>query len=592
MCHTYSRLTLVTLMTAVTGCTLLKPPCILTLHNLNLYKRTSTRRSHRAGKKFAYYIHGKTTVPLTGPNMNNLVYPTVSHTEKGQTPSSTKLLVLNAQSVNNKALAICEYTKETNADLVAITESWIKAGNTAVKKEMCPSGYKFEGNSRKSRTGGGVGLIHRESFVVQPNVDITDTYPSFEYQCLSIRAETLMQLVIIYRPTRSRKNTCTMDDFLQDLEVFLGELTILPGSLIVVGDFNIHVNKPDEKHVKLFNNMLNTMHLHQHINEPTHKSGNTLDLIISRTNEELLAGTKVLPRRLSDHHAIITCLSMSPPKPKPHVVTYRKLRKIDLTSFSSDVREEFATIAETQDTIDADSYNKILGEVLDKHAPEITRRIVPHTSKPWYSDEIHQERRQRRRYERKWLKTKLEVHRQIYISQCQNVVECIKQAKLKYYKEKLSSASSKEAFKCIHDLKDQDEKCLPSHQEANELANRFAKFFHDKVAAIRSTLDSKTVSPQAVATQPNTVCPIFHLNTICMEELSKILRAAPTKSCSLDPIPTWLLKEQLVMTNVKDHILTIINRSIVNGEVPPCWKTAVVTPLIKKPGLDAELLKN
>jgi len=594
MFHTYSRLTLLALKAGLPN---LKPACIHTLRSLNLNRRVTTRRHHRAGKKVASFIHGKCMFPPKGPNMNNLIYPPITSTTKTQKTKTVNLLVLNAQSVNNKAQDICEYTEETNADLVAITESWIKAGNKAVIKEMCPQGYKFKGTPRTSRTmsrGGGVGLIYREAYVVKPNNVINTTYASFEHQCLSVKSKKLMHLVIIYRPTRSKKNTCSMDDFLKDLEVFLGELSLLSGCLLLVGDFNIHTNKPSDKHVRHFIEMLNSMGLHQHISEPTHKSGNTLDLIISRTNEDLLVNTNVLPRRLSDHHAIIACLDVLPPKPIPKLVTYRKLRKIDLASFTQDLQDILAREAlETDEPIDADCYNKIMEGVLDKHAPKITRNILPRTSKPWYNDDIHQERQLRRRFERKWLKTKLEVHHQIYLSQCTKVVYCIRQAKLLYYREKLESASPKDAFKCIHELKDSQEKCLPSHQDAQELANRFALFFLDKVSTIRSSLDNIDVTNQAAETEPRPRCtPAFHLNTINTEQLSKIFKSAPTKSCPLDPIPTWLLKEQLVLRTVLDHLVTIINTSITSGVVPRCWKTAIVLPLIKKPGLDAELLKN
>ncbi len=55
---------------------------------------------------------------------------------------------------------------------------------------------------------------------------------------------------------------------------------ILKDEVIICDDFNIHVIKPDDPNTKKFMDILSQFNLVQHINEPTHKLGNTLDLII------------------------------------------------------------------------------------------------------------------------------------------------------------------------------------------------------------------------------------------------------------------------------------------------------------------------
>ena len=58
----------------------------------------------------------------------------------------------------------------------------------------------------------------------------------------------------------------------------------------------------------------------------------------------------------------------------------------------------------------------------------------------------------------------------------------------------------------------------------------------------------------------------------------------------LDPIPTSLTKECL--SDLLPLITRIVNSSLCSGAVPPQFKQAVVTPLLKKPGLDLKDLKN
>ena len=65
---------------------------------------------------------------------------------------------------------------------------------------------------------------------------------------------------------------------------------------------------------------------------------------------------------------------------------------------------------------------------------------------------------------------------------------------------------------------------------------------------------------------------------------------SPNKSCSLDPFPTFLLKDCL--DELLPAITTIVNASLSSALVPTSFKKAVVTPLIKKPTLDPDTLGN
>ena len=71
------------------------------------------------------------------------------------------------------------------------------------------------------------------------------------------------------------------------------------------------------------------------------------------------------------------------------------------------------------------------------------------------------------------------------------------------------------------------------------------------------------------------------------DEIRKIVLSSKTTSCALDPIPTKLLKECL------DFLLPVItkiaNASLQSGVFPSEWKSALVVPLLKKPGLDLTL---
>ena len=66
--------------------------------------------------------------------------------------------------------------------------------------------------------------------------------------------------------------------------------------------------------------------------------------------------------------------------------------------------------------------------------------------------------------------------------------------------------------------------------------------------------------------------------------------SSPAKSCSLDPIPTQFLFQHIDV--LIDSVTTIVNDSLISGVMPLCFRQAIISPLIKKPNLDQNELKN
>ena len=87
---------------------------------------------------------------------------------------------------------------------------------------------------------------------------------------------------------------------------------------------------------------------------------------------------------------------------------------------------------------------------------------------------------------------------------------------------------------------------LPSHQSSASLAERFGNFFNGKIEKICSGLDSIQDKSSVNEGLPPCHGPSMSFFTPAMvEEVRLIIKNSPTKSCELDPLPTWLLKECL-----------------------------------------------
>ena len=153
-----------------------------------------------------------------------------------------------------------------------------------------------------------------------------------------------------------------------------------------------------------------------------------------------------------------------------------------------------------------------------------------------------------------------------------------------------SSTDSKNLSNIVKDILHQRiEMKLPEHASTEELANRFAVFFTDKVCKIRDELPDLSRHRLNLPTQTLT-CSLNVFSAVTESEVRKIIAKSSTKSCSLDPAPTWMVKDSV--DELIPMVTILVNLWLQSGNVPDSMKQALVTPLLKKDDLDPEVLKN
>ena len=124
---------------------------------------------------------------------------------------------------------------------------------------------------------------------------------------------------------------------------------------------------------------------------------------------------------------------------------------------------------------------------------------------------------------------------------------------------------------------------LPEHDDPTKLANEFGTLLLKKIEIITENRDKFQVQePRLAPVSPKENLENFF--ALSVGEVSNIVLESSNASCRLDPVPTWLAKSCLdVLT---PPITEMFNLSLLSGCVPENWRTAVVIPLLKKPGLD------
>ena len=100
--------------------------------------------------------------------------------------------------------------------------------------------------------------------------------------------------------------------------------------LFITVDFNIHVDVLEDCVSVAFRDVLDMYGLQQHVTETTHTSGHTLDLIISRENDDLVSTVYSYIGLPSDHKAIKCLINMKRPSPTGKRVRSHNLHNIDI----------------------------------------------------------------------------------------------------------------------------------------------------------------------------------------------------------------------------------------------------------------------
>ena len=63
--------------------------------------------------------------------------------------------------------------------------------------------------------------------------------------------------------------------------ILIEDVLLLSGKLLLLDDFNIHIEKSQIPETQAFIQLIDSFGLEQHVRHPTHQSGHTLDIILT-----------------------------------------------------------------------------------------------------------------------------------------------------------------------------------------------------------------------------------------------------------------------------------------------------------------------
>ncbi|KAK6187423.1 hypothetical protein SNE40_005456 [Patella caerulea] len=251
---------------------------------------------------------------------------------------------------------------------------WIRNDDTVIINKLVPANFDSLFENRKHSKGGGIACLFKKSVKVS-RVSTENLFSTFEILQLNVfLGKNHVRIVSVYRPPST-----SVVDFLTEFVELLSNLNTGPGHLIILGDFNLHVDKANDSNIKKFLLLLDAFSLKQHVDVPTHRHNHILDLVITKEHDSIIQSCDVVDHQISDHYSLFCNLSFPKPEPLKRTISFRKTKNIPIDKFRSDINNSLllSTIATKPDTHQqVDVYNNVLSEILEKHAPLKTKEII------------------------------------------------------------------------------------------------------------------------------------------------------------------------------------------------------------------------
>ena len=119
----------------------------------------------------------------------------------------------------------------------------------------------------------------------------------------------------------------------------------------------------------------------------------------------------------------------------------------------------------------------------------------------------------------------------------------------------------------------------PTSADVN--AEEMHRYFDAKVAGVRASIND---APPPSFTAAPLGCVLRVFRPLSIVDVVAAVRALTDKQCLSDPLPTKLLKDNVEV--FAPFPVALFNRSLALGVVPSIYKSAYITPLLKKADLD------
>ena len=146
----------------------------------------------------------------------------------------------------------------------------------------------------------------------------------------------------------------------------------------LVGDFNLHINNPNDDDACNFMETTEVLGLHQNITFPIQISGNTLDLIFSEVNSKARDDECTQGDYISNHCLITCSLGIDKPVTTRKEITYHKIISVNVVNIAGDIIKCFTDSSTKSTSLENKvmQFESILKSSVNDHAP-VQTKLMP-----------------------------------------------------------------------------------------------------------------------------------------------------------------------------------------------------------------------
>ena len=509
-----------------------------------------------------------------------------------QIKSKTELNKYSAVSLNIRSL-------KRNIDHLKSILSTIKPDFVLLSEIFHPhEGYvasknyhKIEMKTRANRRGGGVGIFVSSKYKYEPLTKFNKLrLKGIEIIAVKVMLEeSELTLISVYRPPE-----LNIKDTLGDLDSILSKID--DEKVLIGGDMNIDVLEKNYFRERYLEILLQN-NLQQKVQAPTRITASSctlIDHVVSNLKNIESLSTHHSP---ADHQLILsvwgkksnTCFN-----DEGEGKIGNKKRQIHYENTNANIFKinwnQWVEINKEKSTNEVyKSFHETIQQCLSYDERKSNRKKVPIL--PWVTTDILKEKRVLDIKRKKFLKKGSAHNEKIYRDLKKAYNMNLKNAKNKYYGDKLSknAKNSKELWKIINEVlnrKNKAEKINKINSDGVELndekviADTFSKYFKhaaaDKIKKIKHENNFEDFLNKNDKRQNK-----FKLKEMKKEDIWFLLKSIkPKKSAGFDEVPTKIMIK--AATVLITPLTMIINKCFTNGDFPELLKMSKICPIHKK----------